>query len=176
LPFGKNFNGANKIALAGWQANTALVWNSGSPYSITDNFTGFSNSIFNGIGGGPTRPNQIAPATLSNPGLAEAFNTNAFVIPPLGTIGNTGRNSLYGPDFRHFDLSIFKEFALSDRAKVQFRAESFNLTNTPHYFVANNQNDAATTNAVPSSGFGKIGTTNQNYNPRMLQFAFKLLF
>jgi Carboxypeptidase regulatory-like domain len=176
LPFGKNFNGAKKIALAGWQANSILIWNSGSPFSITDNFTGFSNSVFNGIGGGPTRPNQIAPATLSNPGIAEAFNTNAFVIPTLGTIGNTRRNSLYGPDFRHFDLSIFKDFTLTERAKLQFRAESFNLTNTPNYFVANDQNQAPTTNAVQGSGFGKIVITNPNYTPRALQFALKLLF
>jgi hypothetical protein len=176
VPFGKSFSGAKKIALSGWQANTVLIWNSGSPFTITDNFTGFGNSVFNGIGGGPTRPNQIAPATLSNPGIAEAFNTNAFVIPTLGTIGNTRRNSLYGPQFRHFDLSIFKDFPLTERAKLEFRAESFNLTNTPNYFVANNQNDAPTTNAVQGSGFGKIVTTNPNYTPRALQFALKLLF
>lgn len=176
LPFGKNFNGAKKIALAGWQANSILVWNSGSPYSITDNFTAFGNSVFNGIGGGPTRPDQIAPATLANPGINEAFNVNAFVIPTLGTIGNTRRNSLYGPDFRHFDLSIFKDFTVTERIKLQFRAESFNLTNTPNYFVANDQNQAPTTNAVQGSGFGKIVTTNPNYTPRELQFALKLLF
>jgi len=176
LPFGKNFNGAKKIALGGWQANTILVWNSGSPYTITDNFTGFGNSVFNGIGGGPTRPDQIAPATLSNPGIGEAFNTNAFVIPTLGTIGNTPRNSLYGPHFRHFDLSVFKDFALTERVKLQFRAESFNLSNTPNYFVANDQNQAPTTNAVQGSGFGKIVITNPNYSPRALQFALKLLF
>jgi Carboxypeptidase regulatory-like domain len=176
LPFGKNLNGAKKMALAGWQANSILVWNSGSPYSITDNFTAFGNSVFNGIGGGPTRPDQIAPATLANPGINEAFNVNAFVIPTLGTIGNTRRNSLYGPDFRHFDLSIFKDFTLTERIKLQFRAESFNLTNAPNYFVANDQNQAPTTNAVQGSGFGKIVTTNPNYTPRELQFALKLLF
>ena len=176
LPFGKNFEGAKKLALAGWQTNSVLVWNSGSPFSITDNFTGFGNSVFNGIGGGPTRPDQIAPATVSNPNVAQAFNINAFAIPTLGTIGNTRRNSLYGPNFRHFDLSVFKEFPVTDRAKLQFRAETFNLTNTPNYFVANNQNDAPTTNAVQGAGFGKIVITNPNYTPRELQFALKLLF
>ena len=176
LPFGKNFVGAKKMALAGWQANTVLIWNSGSPFSITDNFTGFANSVFNGIGGGPTRPNQIAPATLSNPSIGEWFNPAAFVIPPLGTIGNTPRNSLYGPSFRHFDLSIFKDFTLTERVKLQFRAEAFNLTNTPSYFVANNQNDAPTTNAVQGAGFGKIVITNPNYAPRALQLALKLVF
>lgn len=176
LPFGKSFNGAKKLALGGWQANSILVWNSGSPFTITDNFTAFGNSIDNGIGGGPTRPNQIAPATLSNPGIAEAFNTAAFVIPPLGTIGNTRRNSLYGPDFRHFDFSLFKNFQVTERAQLQFRAETFNLSNTPNYFVANDQNQAPTTNAVQGAGFGKIVITNPNYTPRELQLALKLLF
>jgi len=176
LPFGKNFTGAKKLVLAGWQANTVLIWNSGSPFSITDNFTGFANSVFNGIGGGPTRPNQVAPATLSNPSINEWFNTGAFVIPTLGTIGNTPRNSLHGPSFRHFDLSIFKDFSVTERVKLQFRAEAFNLTNTPSYFVANNQNDAPTTNAVQGAGFGKIVITNPNYTPRALQLALKLIF
>jgi len=176
LPFGKNFTGAKKLVLAGWQANTVLIWNSGSPFSITDNFTGFANSVFNGIGGGPTRPNQVAPATLSNPSINEWFNTGAFVIPTLGTIGNTPRNSLHGPSFRHFDLSIFKDFTVTERVKLQFRAEAFNLTNTPSYFVANNQNDAPTTNAVQGAGFGKIVITNPNYTPRALQLALKLIF
>jgi hypothetical protein len=176
LPFGKNFTGAKKQAFGGWQTNSVLVWNSGSPFTITDNFTAFGNSVFNGIGGGPTRPNQIAPATLSNPGIGEAFNTNAFVIPPLGTIGNTRRNSLYGPHFRHFDLSVFKDFQVTERAQLQFRAEAFNLTNTPNYFVANDQNQAPTTNAVQGAGFGKIVITNPNYTPRELQFALKVLF
>ena len=159
------------MALAGWQANTILVWNSGSPYSITDNFTGFGNSVFNGIGGGPTRPNQIAPGYASR---KHSIPTHLSYRPSapsetLVAIACTARTS-------GISTSIFKDFALSDRARLQFRAESFNLTNTPNYFVANNQNDAATTNAVQGSGFGKIVTTNPNYTPRTLQLAVKLLF
>jgi hypothetical protein len=50
------------------------------------------------------------------------------------------------------------------------------LTNTPSYFVANNQNDAPTTNAVQGAGFGKIVITNPSYTPRALQLALKLVF
>jgi hypothetical protein len=49
------------------------------------------------------------------------------VIPPLGTIGNSRRNSLYFPQFRHFDLSVFKNFQITERAQLQLRAEAFNL-------------------------------------------------
>ena len=186
LPFGKSFTGAKKIGLAGWQVNGIFVWNSGTPYSITDNFTGFSNSVFNGIGGGTTRPNQIANAGLSNPSNAEFFNNNAFEVPLLGTIGDTGRNTLYGPHFRYFTFSVFKDFPITEKLKLQFRTEIFNLTNTPSFFIPNNENDHATTNQVPtadqiaagtvSPAFGQVVVTSPNYTPREIQFALKLLF
>ena len=186
LPFGKSFTGTKKLGLAGWQVNGILVWNSGTPFSITDNFTGFGNSVFNGIGGGPTRPSQIANAGLPNPSNAEFFNNNAFEVPLLGTIGDTGRNTLYGPHFRYFTFSIFKDFPITERIKLQVRTEIFNLTNTPSYFIPNNQNDHATTNQVPtadqiaagavSPAFGQVVVTSPNYTPREIQFALKLLF
>jgi len=186
LPFGKSFTGAKRIGLAGWQVNGILVWNSGSPFSITDNFTGFGDSVFNGIGGGPTRPDQVANPSLPNPTNAEFFNNNAFAVPLLGTIGNTGRNALYGPQFRYFTFSVFKEFPLTEKLKLQFRTEFFNITNTPSFFIPNNQNDHATTNQVPtadqiaagtvSPAFGQVVVTNPNYTPREIQFVLKLLF
>jgi len=184
LPFGKNFNGTRKLLFGGWQTNAILVWNSGSPFTITDNFTGNSQNVFpSAIGAaGPDRPNQIAPATISNPSVSEWFNRNAFVIPAPGEIGNAPRNGLFGPHFRHFDFSLFKDVPLKESIKMQFRAEFFNLTNTPNYFVANNQNSDSTTNLVPQAGsapspaFGQIVRTSPNYTPRAIQLALKLLF
>jgi hypothetical protein len=184
LPFGKNFNGARKALLGGWQTNVLLVWNSGSPFTVTDNFTGASQNIFNNAIGaaGPDRPNQVASASISNPSVAEWFNRNAFVIPGQGVTGNTPRNSLFGPHFRHFDFSLFKNFPLKESLKLQLRAEFFNLTNTASYFVANNQNSDSTTNLVPQQGaapnsaFGQIVRTSPNYTPRAVQLALKLLF
>lgn len=186
LPFGKSFEGAKKLALSGWQVNGILVWNSGSPFTITDNFTGFGNSVFNGIGGGTTRPQQIASASLPNQSNAEFFNNNAFEIPVLGAIGNTGRNTLTGPQYHYFTFSFFKNFTIRENLKLQFRTEVFNLTNTPSFFIPNNQNDHATTNQVPtaaqiaagavSPAFGQVVVTNPNYTPREIQFALKLLF
>jgi hypothetical protein len=183
LPFGKNFSGARKMVLGGWQTNAILVWNSGSPFTITDNFSNGQTVFNNSIGAaGPDRPNQIASATLSNPSISEWFNRNAFVIPQAGEIGNAPRNSLFGPHFRHFDFSLFKDFALKESVKLQFRTEFYNLTNTPSYFVANNQNSDNTTNltpavgATPSPTFGQIVRTSPNYTPRAIQLALKLLF
>jgi len=193
LPFGRNFSGVRKTLLGGWQTNMVWVWNSGSPFSLTDNYSGFGNSVYAGVGGGPTRPDQIASASVSDPSTnhncgcgAEWFNRQAFVIPTLGTIGNFRRNSLYGPQFRHVDFSVFKDFEMTERYKVQFRAEFFNITNTPNYFVPNDQNVSATTNLVPTLAqhnagqtgiaFAQIDRMNPNYTPRQVQFALKFLF
>jgi len=131
---------------------------------------------------GPDRPNQIADPHVSDPSVSEWFNRNAFVVPPNGVIGNAPRNSLFGPHFRHFDFSLFKDIALKESLKLQLRSEFFNLTNTPNYFVANNQNSDATTNLPPqgtataSTAFGQIVRTSPNYTPRAIQLAVKLLF
>ncbi len=75
LPFGRNFNGFARTLLAGWATNAILVWNSGSPFTITDNFTN-GQTVFNGAVGaaGPDRPLQIAPASISDPNVAHWFN------------------------------------------------------------------------------------------------------
>ena len=184
LPFGKGTSGFRKMATAGWQTNAIFVFNSGSPFTITDNFSTNQTAFSNSVGAAtPDRPNQVAPATVSNPSIAQWFNPNAFVVPNVqGTIGNTPRNSLYGPHFRHFDFSLFKDFQVREGIKLQLRSEFFNITNTPSYFVANNQNSDPTTNLVPTTGnapspaFGRIVRTNPNYTPRTIQLAFKLLF
>jgi hypothetical protein len=195
LQYGKHFTGWKKELLAGYVFNEVYVWNTGNPFSITDNFTGFSNSVYGpGVGSGPDRPEMIASPHVAHPGISEWFNRNAFVEPAPGVIPNTPRNNLYGPHFQHIDLSIFKDVAITDRFKVELRAESFNLTNTPAYFVANDQNHDSTTNLVPacsvtqapgtgcpvpntpSTAFGQIVRTNPSYTPRNLQFAVKLLF
>ena len=197
LPFFKETHGLERLALAGLQANAIWIWNSGSPFTITDNYTGIGNSIYSGIGGGPTRPLQIGNPRSTPRSIQQWFNPQAFETPLPGQFGNTGRNTLTGPTFEHFDLSIFKDFLVTERFHLELRAESFNLTNTAGYFVPNNQNDHATTNAVgtnpstvsstgvitpssalptPGTGFAQIVSTNPSYVPRELQFAVKLKF
>ncbi len=101
------------------------------------------------------------------------FNTAAFTPQPLGTIGNVGKNSLYGPHFRHSDFSIFKNFKVTEGSTLQFRTEFFNLTNTPSFGNpgVNNGN-----NNISSSTFGRITNVSTNYTPRQIQFVLKYLF
>ena len=175
LPFGKEFTGAKKLVLGGWEANTIAVFQSGKPFSIINSGSagGFGNRASPKYNGGSDRPNQIHPASLAHKTLTEFFDTTAFVPQPLGTVGNVKRNSLYGPNFRHVDLSIFKDFQLTERFKLQFRAESFNISNTPSFFIANNNSG---NQQLGNGSFGQVTQTDPNYVPRQYQFALRAQF
>jgi hypothetical protein len=102
----------------------------------------------------------------------EFFNTAAFVPQPTGTNGNEVRGSLFGPDFRHVDLSIFKDFPVTERVRLQFRAESFNISNTPSFIVS----PGSGTTQLGNTSFGAIQDFGTNYTPRLYQFALKAQF
>ncbi len=86
---------------------------------------------------------------------------------PFFEIGNAGRNILYGPPQRQLDFSVFKNFTVTENSRLQFRAEVFNLTNTPNFGVPQQ--------TLGTPDFGTINNT-ANAGPRQLQFALKLLF
>ena len=162
LPFGASLKGVKGALGKGWQFNAIDVWETGTPFSVA-NASPLSNT-----GIGSDRPNQIADAALGNPSIHEWFNTAAFAPQAFGTIGSARRDSVYGPHFRHFDASLFKDFAVRERMTLEARAEAFNLTNTPNFDLP------AATLGVP--GFGTISSTRVGSTPRQLQFALKLIF
>ncbi|WP_353069685.1 carboxypeptidase regulatory-like domain-containing protein [Tunturibacter empetritectus] len=189
LQYGKSFTGIKKAVLSGWQANTITVWQSGKPFTITETGSGADNPFeLNAAGklvqfgynnratpqnnGGQDRPNQIVADARGSKSNHNFFNTAAFAPQPLGTVGTTQRNSLFGPNFRHVDLSIFKDFPVTERVKVQFRAESYNISNTPNFYIGNGSSTAQ----FGSSGFGTVSQVDPNYTPRLYQFALKAQF
>src|ERR1700678_1771287 len=184
LQYGKEFTGLKKAALSGWQTNVIGVWQSGKVFSIVSsgsgadnpiesngNAYGFSNRAVPQNSGGNDRPDTIADPRLSHKTLTEFFNTAAFAPQPLGTIGNTQRNSLFGPHFRDVDLSLFKNFPVTEHATVQFRVETFNISNTPNFIIVNN---LSSNQAFGNASFGSISATDPGYNPRQYQFVLKV--
>lgn len=162
LPFGKSTQGMTGVLIKGWIANAVLVAQTGVPFTVT-NATARANT------GGGDRPNRLSSGVLGSDQriVQKWFDTAAFVPQPLYSIGNSGRNILYGPPLRQLDFSLFKQFKLTEQFTLEFRAESFNLTNTPNFGIP-----AA---ALGASNFGSISDTG-NYQARQLQFALKLLF
>lgn len=190
LQYGKEFTGIKKAVLAGWEANMIAVWQTGKPFTIlnsgggVDDPTGdnpanptqtygFSNRAVPQNSGGADRPDTVGNPNLSHKTLTEFFNTAAFAPQPLGTIGNTQRNSIIGPHFRHVDLSLFKDFPVTNRVNLQFRIEAFNISNTPNFFIANNNSP---NQQFGNSAFGTVSATDPNYVPRELQFVAKIQF
>lgn len=89
-------------------------------------------------------PNVVLgqPALVADPGFDQYFNPAAFSVPgtvlnvrgaPITTFGNASRMILRGPGSKNLDFSLFKNFLVTERTQVQFRAEAFNLTNTPTF-------------------------------------------
>ncbi len=164
LPFGKSLKGWQAALAKGWQLNSIASYQTGLPFSIVS-----SNARINL---GPTvttdRPDRLRNGSLSNPTVERYFDTTAFASQALGTAGSSGRNILYGPNQRRVDLSVFKEFQIHESLRLQFRAESYNLTNTASF-----SNPNAT---LGSPSIGQIASTPSNAPPRQHQFALKLLF
>ena len=82
------------------------------------------------------------------------------------------------PPFRHLDLSVFKDFQIKENVKLQFRAESFNISNTPNFGTPNLTVASFDSNGVATKAglFGAITSTNTFSKPREIQFALKLIF
>jgi Carboxypeptidase regulatory-like domain/TonB dependent receptor len=166
LPFGqgKMFNPmgfAGKL-LRGWELAGVVALQSGLPLAVTqatnfDSFAGF----------GTQRPNLIADPALqsSERGTAQFFNTAAFQIAPQFTLGNSSRNPVRGPAYRNADIALIKRTYFSERLNLEFRAEAFNLTNTPPLGAPNV--------VLGTPGFGSIISAG---DPRVIQLAIKLNF
>jgi hypothetical protein len=177
LQYGKNFTGIKKAALSGWESNVIGVWQGGKPFSVVNSGSdplGLSNVASPLYNGGNDRPNEIRNPRLSHRSNAEYFDTSAFAEQPVGTVGSEQRNSIYGPHFRHVDFSLFKDFPVTERVVMQFRAEAFDLSNTPNYFI--NNNTGTNTTQFGNANFGKVTGVDPNYVPRQIQFALKASF
>lgn len=150
-----------------WQSLGVLTLQTGRPFTVAllpeiDN----SNTGRASLGfGANDRPNLIGNPALDNPTPGRWFNTSAFVTPPFGTFGNAGRNILDGPGYANMNFSLLKNIGLTERLKLQFRAEAFNLFNRPNFDLPDN--------FVGSPSFGSISSAQ---SPRHIQFGLKLLF
>ncbi len=182
LPFGKgqqfmsNAHPVLQALLGNWQTTGILLLSSGMP-----------GTVFYG----QTVPGSFAwarPDLVGNPNLPAGqrgpdhwFNTAAFVMreDASGNIlpGDAGRNIIRGPSYQNFDLGLVKYFNISERTRLQFRSEFFNLTNTPHF--ANpilKFSDPSFGAITHTRNPGNYGSTAASYANRMIQFALKLEF
>jgi hypothetical protein len=170
LPFGKgrkfgaNAPGLLDAIIGGWQFNGITTFQSGTPLTITANNTA---GLFNPL----TRPNTNGKdPNLSgkvDERLNKYFDTSVYSQPAAFTFGNVGPAvNIRNDGVRSFDLSLFKQFAPTEKMRVQFRVEALNAFNTPRF--------GSPTTSVTATTFGQI--TSQANSPRQLQFGLKILW
>jgi hypothetical protein len=135
LPFGRGKRwGADStvvnVLAGGWQFNSIVAVQSGRPFSVTASGTSLNAP------GNSQRADQIKPEVEILGGVGRGqpyFDPTAYAAVNEARFGTAGFNSLYGPGRVNWDLSAFRNFALSERVNLQFRAEGFNITNTPKF-------------------------------------------
>ena len=165
-------NNMLRLFASGWQFSPILKIKSGPYFTVnvgTDN-------LLNGEGAGNQRPNLVPGVSpyLDHKSVDGWLNPKAFVIPPMGTMGNVPRNSVQAPGVIQLDLSISRTFRIAEGKSIQLRGESFNLPN--------HLNPGLPVFAVNQGNFGKIlgdisGTSGLSAgDPRILQFALKYVF
>ena len=178
LPVGRNGLVLNNNSLAsrligGWQLNTIVTLETGTPFTVTapdESFTGPShanraNCVADPFQNATTNPSQFAG------GAAPGFfiNPAAFALPAVGSFGTCAPRNIHGPGLENIDLSLFKSFAVAERWKLELRGEFFNAFNHPNF---SNPNSSYSASSLGS--FGKVfGTVT---DPREIQLALKLYF
>jgi hypothetical protein len=183
LPFGKgkawlNRGGVVDILLGGWQLNGIFTRRSGFTTDIRSSRVAAANQLFATI----NLPDRVQGQSIYLPGrnVDGWFNPAAFSEPgrvnsvtgvPITLFGNSQRRVGRGPGVTNLDFSMFKNFVLAERFRIQFRAEAFNFSNTPAFSLPGATNSALT---IGNANFGRL--TSSSATGRQLQLGLKLSF
>jgi hypothetical protein len=198
------------VALNGWQISGTVFWHSGIPFSVLSTpYSANSNGIVNGSG--PQFANVIPDVPLyehkpipgvTQPGTIQWLNPNAFVSsvdPSTGAcnggdapencqFGNLGRNALRGPDFTWSDLYLTKWFPLSEKVRLRFDVQFFNVFNHPNFGLPSMVLAGIPGKPSTQTGFGGLTYTTSpptgllgvglggDSTPRMIAFQLRLEF
>jgi hypothetical protein len=202
LPFFKGETGAKGALLRGWALSGITIFQSGSPFSVTDSAAG---SAFLGLGFTPgTLSGQLASGSTLASALSTgsigtridsylnpaAFTTAPLLYPALcnpnvaatapppnsnfctTNFGNVGRNVFRGPAQQNWDFSLIKNFRLTERQSLRFTTDFFNIWN--HANFGNPAVNDVETIGTANSPFGKITSTVGT--PRLIQFSLRYAF
>jgi len=193
LPKLAQANSLERAVVGGWEFSTIATAETGNSVSVFDNGGNGIAASLSGTGyAANLRPNITSTACNSGASGNQIINPNAFTLVgfQLGTIGNTPRGYCHGPDRVNFDLSLAKNWSLTERFKLQFRFQAFNAFNHAQFrgdllqtiynptFTCGTAACSPSNNVIQSTSglnqnFGQaLGTTG----PREFQYALKLTF
>jgi hypothetical protein len=158
-------SGVGAAILGGWQVNGVMAAYTGTPFTVND-----SGSLLNAPNNTQTA-NQVAPVSFIGavgPGTFY-YDPNSFKsVATAATFGSTGRNVLRNPGMWNTDLNITREFAIKERARLQFRGEFYNLPNTSHFGNVSSSNVA--------TGGATFLSIRSASNERQIRFGLRVQF
>ncbi len=178
LPIGRgglilNDGGVASRLIGGWQLNTIVTLETGTPFTVTAPDVSGSGGNHQSRGnciGDPLAGRTTDPSGFVGSGAAGFFlNPAAFAVPATGHFGNCAPRAFHGPGLQNVDFSVFKDFVITERFRFEFRSEFFNLFNHPNF-----NNPSASIAPASIGSFGKSFSTVTD--PREIQFALKLYF
>jgi hypothetical protein len=165
FPFARGSSGWLRHTLADWRGSGILMIQSGAPFTV--NLSAAQDVANIGLVGGNNleRPNLIGNPNDGPQTPGEWFNTSAFTLPARFTLGDSGRNIVFGPGLANLDLSLQKSWSLRENQMLQFRWDVFNVFNHPNF-------------DLPGRIFGasNFGVITSAQDARELQFALKFMF
>jgi hypothetical protein len=175
LPFGPGHtylgHGVLGRVVGGWQVAGLSTFQSGHPFDIYSSrdseYTGLSNRP--DLVGDPTIPAD-APRNQFGPPIS------AFATQPFGRPGNLGRNVFTGPRYYNTDLNLSKNFALTERFNLQFRAECYNIFNRIQFDNPGSNSDTTSLPGTFGQSLSTITQADGTTSARQIQLALKLRF
>ena len=177
LPFGRgkhflgNASKALDYAVGGWELTGITTFQTGFPYSI------FCTDLAGILDSQAQRCDQVPSASLApaQKTTSSWINTAAFVNPPIGVYGNSGRNWLRQPGINNWDIGLFKNFQFTERLNLQVRLETFNSFNHSQYAVPINGSGGGCNPdcTLSDASFGQLTSAEPG---RILQLGMKFYF
>jgi hypothetical protein len=164
LPLLRDASSWKRAVLGSWQLSGILSMQSGEPFTVfagrdmSQTALGQDRAVIVGEAYGPGACKNTAPCV-------DFLNIGAFQLPATGTFGNVGKNALRAKGDVDTDMGFFKTFPITERWKLQFRAEFFNIFNRVNFNPPNTN--------VSAGGFGRITSASA---PRVGQLALKINF
>jgi hypothetical protein len=158
LPFGPSKrwlsnNGVTGQILGGWQVQSVMRFASGFPFTVTSaNVCQCGNFVPQRVNFAPGREDD--KGKISNPTPTKWFDPTAYVVPPNGTQGSAGRNTVIGPGTQRVDFSFSKRFEV-ERTRLEVRWEIFNLLNHTNFGTPANNISNSTVATITTADDGR---------------------